>query len=342
MTLKEIAYLAGVSISTVSRVLNSPDDSFASKEVRERIWKIVRETGYVPNASARSLRMGEKAPATHFGMISCIFGRTKTPADNPFFAQIARAIEQQALQMRYIVNSSYSIFDLRDTDMLKKVMAMPTDGAIVLGWFGAETRTLLERIYKNIVYTGLNSVDAQWDQVNCDGYQVGLTAMRHLLDLGHTRIAYVGETKHEIRYVAYKDALSQSGVPFDRLLVSECPLDGASGYMGVEKLLNQTDPLPTAIFCGNDMTAIAAIKRMNELGISIPQDISVIGVDNIDFAQYISPMLTTVGIPKEEMGQTAVRTLVDRINKQHRLPMRILLPHKLIIRESTSKPRQNK
>lgn len=339
MTLKEIASRAGVSVSTVSRVLNSSDDSFGSREVRERIWKLVKETGYVPNKSARSLRMGESHTESS-GVISCIFGRTKTPADNPFFAQIARAIEQQALQMGYVVNSSYSIFDLKDTNILKTITTMKTDGAIVLGMFGAETRTLLERIYKNIVYTGLNSVDAQWDQVNCDGYQVGLTAMNHLLDLGHTRVAYVGETKNEIRFSAYKDALEQRGLPLDMSLVSNCPLDGASGYVGAEKLLQQSSPGPTAIFCGNDITALAVLRKLAELKKKVPADISVIGVDNIELSEYISPMLTTVGVPKEEMGQMAVRILIDRINKQHRLPMRVVLPHKLVIRESTAKPKK--
>lgn len=338
MTLKDIAERANVSVSTVSRVINSPDNSFATEEVRERIWKIVHESGYVLNQAARNLKKNAKNKAkVSSKTISCIFGRTKTPADNPFFAQVARAIEYQSLQMGYVIASSYSAFDIRDKTTLQRILALETDGAIIMGRFENEVRTFLTKHYKNIVYTGLNTISAQWDQVICDGYEAAKTAMQYLIDLGHTRIAYIGETAHEIRYHAYTDALKQNNISFNQTLVSNVPLDANGGYAGAEKLITAVHLMPTAIFCGNDMTAIAAIRKLKEQGIRVPTDISVIGIDNIDISQYVSPLLTTVNIPKEELGKAAVRLLIDRINNTYQLPMKVLLPHQLIVRESVTK-----
>jgi DNA-binding LacI/PurR family transcriptional regulator len=176
-----------------------------------------------------------------------------------------------------------------------------------------------EKHYRNIVYTGLNSVDTNWDQVICDGYEAAKTALEHLIKNGHKRIAYVGETENEIRFSAYKDTLLNAGLDFNMRLVSDCSLDGMGGYAGAEQLLDKAGSPPTAVFCANDITAIAAMKRFSEKGLKIPDDISVIGIDN------------------EELGKTAVRLLVDRINKEHKLPMEIILPHRLILRESTAK-----
>ncbi len=338
MTLKDIAKIAGVSISTVSRVINSPDNSFATEQVRDRIWNIVKETGYIPNQSAKDLKTKSNDQYTaHSKTIACIFGRTKTPADNPFFAQIARAIEQQALNFGFVLSSSYSIFDINDPSVFQRITSLKADGAIILGRFEGNTRSFFENNYKNLVYTGLNSIDAEWDQVICDGYAASITALEHLIHNGHRRIAYVGETENEIRYMAYKDMLRCKNIPFEASLVGSCPLNGAGGYAGAERLLKKAAPAPTAVFCANDITAIGAVRRILESGLRIPQDISVVSIDNIDVAQYVSPMLTTVGIPKDELGKMATRMLVDRINKGHHLPMKLLLPHKLIIRESTGK-----
>ncbi|MDO3412693.1 LacI family DNA-binding transcriptional regulator [Saccharibacillus sp. CPCC 101409] len=339
MTLKEIAEQAGVSISTVSRIINSSDDSFARKSVRDRVWKIIHETGYVPNQSARELKQGKREEVPRrCTTVSCILGRTRDLEDNPFFAQTARAVEQQALEKGCIVSASYSIFDLQGDPFGKRMDIPRADGAVVLGRFNENTRLLLEKHYKNIVYVGRNPIDAEWDQIVCDGYEAAKTALDHLIGLGHKRIAYIGETQNEIRYRAFADAVRRHKLDGDANLVASFPQDGPGGYEGADYLLRSASPFPTAVFCATDITAIAAVKRFLEAGIKIPQQLSVVSMDDIEIAQYMSPVLTTVSIPKVEMGKVAVRTLLDRINKEHRLPMKIFLPHKLLVRESTAKP----
>lgn len=335
MTLKEIASRAGVSVSTVSRIINSPDDSFASKKVRDRVWAIVKETEYVPNPWARALRQpNDELVRSH--TIACIYGRSKTSSDNPFFANIARAMEQQALSMGYVISCTYSIYDVQEKDFLQCIPSNVTEGAIVLGRFNSNIKNLLKKRYKNLVYTGLNYIDAEWDQVVCDGYDAAETALMHLIRSGHRHIGYIGETDNEIRFEAYKAILQREGIRIDWTVVSDCLQDSSGGYQGAEKLVKSAAELPTAVFCANDTTAIAALKRFSELGISIPKKMSLISIDDIEMAQYVTPMLTSVAVPKEELGKMAVQTLIGRINKGHRLPVKIVLPHKLIIRESTA------
>jgi DNA-binding LacI/PurR family transcriptional regulator len=161
--------------------------------------------------------------------------------------------------------------------------------------------------------------------------------MNHLLDLGHTRIAYLGETVRENRYLAFRSSREERGVPLDERLIIISSQDGRGGYTGAERLL-QCDELPSAVFCASDSAAIAAIRRFLEAGIQIPSELSVIGMDDIELAQYVSPRLTTVHMPTVEMGTVAVRTLVDRIDGLHSINRTILLPHRLVVRESTASP----
>jgi len=337
MTLKQIAAMAGVSISTVSRILNSPDNSFATKEVRDRVWSIAKEIGYIPNQSARELKLGKStsrksAPPS----ISCILGRTRLLEDDPFFAQMSRAIEQQALDLGYAIHLSYSLFDIENEPILDKIKSSQTDGAIILGRFSNDSMKFLEKHYKNLVYVGRNVISANCDQVICDGYEATEIAIEHLIASGHRRIGYIGETTNEVRYEAYCDTLRKHGLECTENLVSNCSQNGAGGYQGAEELLSKASPLPTAVFCATDIAAIAALRRFTEAKITVPQQLSVISMDNIELSGYVSPMLTTVGMPIVEMGNWAVQLLIDRMNKRHKLPAKVFLPNKLIIRESVS------
>lgn len=339
MTLKEIAARAGVHISTVSRILSSADDSFGSREVRERVWGIVKEVGYVPNPNARALRRKQKQGfSDRIGSLACVLGRTRNLDDNPFFEHVARAVEQQALSLGYTVQVSHSVLDAPMREALASKER--PDGAIVLGRFEkADTVRFLESRYSNIVFVGRSPVDAAWDQVICDGYEATEIALRHLIVCGHRRIAYIGEIAGEVRYRAYLDILREYGIERERGLTAKCRHNCAEGgYRGADALLRQAaDRLPTAVFCASDVAAIAAMRRFREAKIKMPSQLSVVSLDNIELSGYVSPMLTTVGMPMAEMGNVAVQTLISRINKLHRAPLKIYLPNKLALRESVAK-----
>ncbi|MDR1320229.1 MAG: LacI family transcriptional regulator [Gracilibacteraceae bacterium] len=334
MTLKEIAARAGVHVSTVSRVLSSADDSFGSREIRERIWAIAREAGYVPNPNAQALRQKPGQNLSYRkGTLDCVLARAKSLEDNPFFAHIARAAQQQALALGYSMRAPYSLLaEPKPVENGEKAV-----GAIVLGHFAKEEIVrILENRYRNIVMVGRASVKAEWDQIICDGREAADIALRHLLGYGHERIGYIGETGQDVSYLAFCDILQEHGIAKDERLIAECAHNRPDGgYQGAEALLRQAaGHLPTAVFCRNDVAAIAAIRRFKEEKIKIPERLSLVSLDNIVLSGYASPMITTVGAPIAEMGIVAALTLISRVSKLHRSPLKIYLPNRLIARES--------
>ena len=190
-----------------------------------------------------------------------------------------------------------------------------------------------------MAYTGLNEIDAKYDQILCNGYQASVTAVEHLISLGHRHIAYIGETNNETRYNGYRDTLEKHRLPSNSSYVASVQQTSGGGLKGALKILEQ-QPLVTAFFCSNDVTAIGAMRAVRDKGLKIPNDISVISIDDIDTAQYLSPMLTTIHVPIEEMGQMTAKILIDRITGGHTLPMKIFLPFYLSQRESCAPPRE--
>ncbi len=170
MTLKEIAEMANVSVSTVSRVLNSNDPDFATKEVRDRIWEIARKTRYHPNIAAQQLRIGEKQEAKEVTKTICtVYGYAKGAADNPYYSEIARAVKREALKYGYVVEAAYSAYDDQYKTKADELMLSSARGAVVIGRVTEELRRELEKKFKYLVYTRLYDIDFQYDQVICDG-----------------------------------------------------------------------------------------------------------------------------------------------------------------------------
>ncbi len=341
MTLKEIAAEAGVSVSTVSRVVNSRNDSFASEEVRNRIWAIVKESGYLPNKSARELQQGKsKGEIVRSGSLCCILGRTDTSEENPFLAEITRAIEKQSMECGYPVRFSYSIFNMGEklmTNVIKeKIESFKPDGAIAIGHFSKCAIDLLNRYYGNVVYVGRTKINAGWDQVICDAYEAAEIALLHLFSQGHRRIGYLGGTENEVMFLAYQNFLQRYQLSFEDELVYQCKHNGEGGVSGAEQLIKANGSRPTAVLCASDTAAIALMNRLKDARIRVPEQVSVVGIDNIELSGYVSPMLTTVGMPIQEIGNVAVQTLIGRIERRHRKPLRIYLQNEFIHRQSVA------
>ncbi len=191
----------------------------------------------------------------------------------------------------------------------------------------------LKKYYKNIVYAGLNSIDYSYDQIICDGYKASMAAVKYLASLKHTNIGYIGEVNNEVRYKGYSDALNELNLPVNHQSIINAQLSTDGGYIGTKKLLSSKANV-TAIFCANDTTAIGALKAIKESNLRVPEDISIISIDDIDMAQYVSPMLTTVHIPIDELGKITTKILIDRIEHGHTLPIKIDIPFTLTKRES--------
>ena len=332
MTLKDIAKEAGVSVSTVSRIINGNSSNAASKKMQDKIWSIARAGGYIPNTSAQALKQKTLENTPHHS-IACVYARAQDAKNDAFFSALTRSIEQEALKEGYIVKYSFSAYDIHNTATQNQIMNNEVDGAAILGRCDKETLKFMKNHFRKVVYAGLNPLDADYDQVICDGNAIASDAVKHLISLGHKKIGYIGETKNEIRYDAYCNTLKNNHIIFDKNIVTNVSGSSETGYQGAKRILERS-PDVTAFFCMNDITALGAIRAIHECNYRIPEDIAIIGMDDIEIAQYISPMLTTMHIPIEEMGKMTAKILIDRIKNGHTLPLKISLPYYMAKRES--------
>lgn len=333
MTLKDVAQMAGVSVSTVSRVINDKETKAASKQVRERIWDIIRETGYVPNANAQYLRKNSSPsnPGSCKRYYACIYARSQNK--DMFFTELSDAIEYEAYKADYILKYTFSAEELEKDSFISAISSDEISGIVVLGRFSEERINAVAESQKNVVYVGLNISTNKHDTVFCDGFMAARKAVETLFDYGHQKIAYIGEVKKENRYCGYCRELEEHNVELDMGRVVETKQGLEGGRCAIQKLLERNSEF-TAIFCANDATAMGAIKALTENKIRVPEDVSVISIDDVEMARYFTPMLTTVHIPIAELGRQAAKTLIDRIEKGHTLPIKIEIPFSLSRRDS--------
>ena len=336
VTLKEIAKEANVSVSTVSRVLNGRGKSAAGREVSERIWEIVNRTNYIPNKAAQSLRSANRGKGELHGSIECLLARMPFSEKDQFFSERARSVEFEANSLGYDVRYSFTTKSLYNREAMRELSESHADGIIIMGRCDKQVFALLNQQFKSICYVGLNQLNGSCDQVICDGMEASKSAVNYLISLGHRRIGYVGEIQDEIRYLGYRNAMIENGIPTDSRFVKNVKLSYKGGYEGAKALISCCSDI-TALFCANDNTAIGAMSALQEMGLSVPKDVSVIGVDNIATSRYLTPSLTTIDIPIEEMGKTAAKLLHDRIRGGHQIQIKAMLPSKIETRESCMK-----
>lgn len=330
MSIKDVARLAGVSPSTVSRVVNGGVGSAASKETQDKIWEAVRQLGYSPNPHARSL----KKPAgmsTVKTEIDCVYARKVGPFLDPFFATLMHAAELEATKQGYILRYYYSVDDF----MANGVSRTSTEvaSAIVLGRPDPDALALLRRNYRNLVYSGLNVLPDDVDQVICSGYEAARMGVEYLMSIGHTKICYIGETVSEQRYRGYCDTMAKLGLPDVERYVIETPFTPAGAYSAVNEYLKRSQDF-TAILCANDMSAPGVLKALKEHKLKVPRDVSLIGVNDMESVRYLDPMLTAINVPTEEMGKMVAKLLIDRIEGGHRIATKIEIPCSLVCRDS--------
>lgn len=327
MSLKKIAEMVGVSPSTVSRVLNNTVPTCASAELKEKIWEAAHALEYVPNADARNLKRGKRDAVKNY-KIAVILTRFDFLDKDPFFRELFQSIEASLLSRSCILESLTNA-DKVDYTSLEKV-----DGIIVLGRCSADFLARLKHCSRNIVGVDRNPTDYKMDEVICNGKTAAIKAMEYLLALGHQKIGYIGDCSFESRYVGYCEMLIKQNIPINYNYIYSTDQTYESGYHAMEELLDRD---MTAVLCANDISALGALQAQSDFAARSKvkqRDISIISIDNIAGAMTSKPLLTTVDIPKEEMGRMAVTILLDRISHQHSEYLRVEFPCKVIERES--------
>lgn len=329
MTIKDIAKIVGVSPSTVSRVVNKGDTKSASDETQKRIWEAVYQYGYMPSLNTKNLQADVPEGEKTSGEIVCMYGRMTNSFLDPFFQRLTHAIEKAAFKKGYILRFSTTNAQTEYVISSNKF----SDALIILGRTDKSTLEKVRAHYKHILCTGLQDLPFEIDQVVSSGYKAAQKSIQYLIELGHKKICYVGETKNEQRFLGYQNAMKEAGLEVSDNYVVNADFSPGKGYEAVNQLIEKNKDF-TAIFCSNDIISIGALKALKEHHYKIPEDVSLISVNDIETVQYLSPTLTTVHIPLEEMGTMAAKLIIDRIEGGHRSPMKLELPNSIIRRES--------
>lgn len=325
-TMKDIARIAQVSTSTVSHVINNT--GYVSDAMRERIMKVVKELNYRPSVLARSLKIKQTKT----------LGMLVTATNNPFFAEVVSGVEQYCNQHDYnLIISSLDGNEERLEQNIQTLIQKQVDGLLLM--------------YSDSRHSFLKQLDVALPMVIMDWWPTALSAdkiyenselgaylaTKCLIEQGHKEIAIItgnlNKSLAQNRLQGYKKALNEHQLAIRDEWIIESHFDFEGGVEGMKKLL-QAGKRPTAVFACSDTIAVGVYQVAWQNGLRIPQDLSVIGYDDITLAQYLAPPLTTIHQPKAELGKLAVETLLERIKNPHKSEQSILLEPKLIWRDS--------
>jgi LacI family transcriptional regulator len=332
--IRAVAAVAKVSIATVSRTING--SPVVSDGLKKRVWQAVKQLNYFPNTHARTLVSGR----------SRLLGIIVENITNPFFPELISSFEEIAVAYGYEILVSSSNSDPAVlTKCARRMLERKVDGVAVMT-FGEE-----ETVLDDLVHHGVPIVLAEF-KVNEPkastillDYSTGIhEAIRHLAELGHRRIAFLAgpHSLHSAitRENDFRAAIQAAGLPFDKKWILECDHTLKGGIAGFERL-KRLAQRPTAILCSNDMTAIGVLRAAYMGGLRVPEDLSVVGLDDIDFAEYTLPPLTTIRLSRAELARAAFEALRQQTEDPDNPAMQreFLVSTSLVVRGSTAAPR---
>src|SRR3954469_16647860 len=334
----EVADHAGVSAMTVSRVLNN--SGYVSTATRKRVELAIAELGYVPNALARQLR------SKRTKMLALVV----SDISNPFFTTIARGVEDAASARGFAVmfcNTDES--EEEESRYLRLLVERQVDGVLLVPAQNAAASLWLLRPHDIRMVVRDRRASGRVDNVRCDSEAGAHALARHLIELGHRRIAVLtgrrGISTSTDRVAGVRRALAEAGLAFDQSLVRYGGFNFgnvklADGRQMARRVLAATDDPPTAIFAANNFIAFGAVRALSELGLKVPDDISVVAFDDIPAEWVDEPFLTVAAQPAYDIGRRAADVMIDRLpGGRAGGGESVVLPFEVIVRRSTAAPR---
>lgn len=332
-TIIDVARHAGVSKSTVSRVLTGGP---VSQEARERVLAAMKALNYQPNAVARGLVSNR----------SMLLGVLISDVADPYYAELMRGMEERALKHRYDLLIHSTLWEQeRELAYLRRLVSRRVDGVIIVGGREITDPALIDTYLhmagqgRPLLFIDRGVDDVKVPRVEVDNVAAAREATRHLLDLGHRRIAHIAGPADvcasQARVAGYRAALADAGIPFDSNLLVAGDFKKGSGFDLALRLLDLTDP-PTAIFAANDLMALGAWRAILSRGLTVPGDIALVGFDDIELLDIAEVPLTTVRQPRYEMGCRAIDLLIAMLVEESdpHSERVVTLPTELVIRGS--------
>jgi len=327
ITLKMVAESAGVSVNTASRAINSKSD--INEETKKRVLQVAQELGYVRNATAVALRTRKT------GTIGVVIADNR----NPFYAELLNGIEVAAREKNYHIILANTQRDYKkEEEAINLLLTKRVDGLLItpVQDKDEDIKNLLDANIPFVV-VGRDFENIEIDAVFNDEVKGGFLATEYLIKKGHKRIAlvdgFIYKSPAKGRLEGYKKALNKYRISLDESLISVGDINIEDGYERTKQMLEKNLDF-TAIFTYNDMMAFGSMQAIKEKGLRIPEDIGLVGYDDIQFSSLISPSLTTIRLKKQELGIESVKLLFSRINKEHKKTKKIMLDVELQIRET--------
>lgn len=329
--MKDVARLAGVSTSTVSHVINK--NRYVSESITLRVNNAINELNYAPSAVARSLKMNR----------TNTIGMLLTTSNNPFYAEVVRGVERSCYERGYSLILCNTEGDLQRMDhSLETLLQKRVDGLLIMC---TEVQGPSKDVFSR--YPSVPTVMMDWSPFESDGdiiqdnsFLGGEIATRHLIEAGFTRIACIAgpqdKSPARARYQGFMRAMEQAKIAVNDDYIIFSDFEFAGGFNSMNKLLELPIP-PQAIFAGNDAMAVGAYQAIFQKGMKVPDDISIIGYDDIDLSPYMIPPLTTIHQPKDKLGQQAVNQLIYRMDNPESDANILVLTPELIERQSVRK-----
>jgi len=327
ITLKMVAERAEVSVNTASRAINNKSD--INEETKKRVLQIAKELGYIRNAAAVALRTKKT------GTIGVVIADNR----NPFYAELLNGMEEAAREKNYHIILANTQRDYKkEEEAINLLLAKRVDGLLITPVQDRDD-DIKNLIDTNIpfVVVGRDFENIEVDAVYNDEVKGGFLATEYLIKKGHERIALIDgflyKSPAKGRLDGYKKALNKYRISLDESLISVGDINIEDGYERTKQMLEKNLDF-TAIFTYNDMMAFGSMQAIKEKGLRIPEDIGLVGYDDIQFSSLISPSLTTIRLKKQELGIESVKLLFSRINREHKKTKKIMLDVELQIRET--------
>jgi LacI family repressor for deo operon, udp, cdd, tsx, nupC, and nupG len=331
-TIRDMAAALGLSVATISRVLARPE--MVKPETRKRVMKAIETMGYRPNFLAQALARSETRLAFFI-----------VPILSPFFLDVMDGVEQAAQEDGYFVLMANARRDLqRIQTFYEQVAARRADGVLLLTGLLPPSLIPPKAVWPPTIIVAEPIDDPRGITVAVDHAEAAHIALRHLCGLGHKKIVHIGGPLRTLssreRRRGFEEALRDAGLPFSPELAIEGNFDVETGEKAIVTFF-ENGIEPTAVFAANDEIALGAIRGAHRLGLRVPDDISIVGFDNQHFLEAFEPGLTTVNIPRFDIGYQAMKRLVRKIANDKDVTS-LRLPTELIVRETTAPPRIGK